>query len=75
VISKRFLLVKEVGSAAAQVYDLRASIPILFQSGTLEAVEGIRYSLGGHLEPCMAITEIVTYLATANNALVLIVSK
>jgi hypothetical protein len=45
VISEIFLLVEQVGSRTAQVYDLGTAVPVFLQPCTLETVEGVRNSL------------------------------
>lgn len=42
MISKILLLVKQIGPRTAQIDNLRTPIPVLFQPGALEAVEGVR---------------------------------
>ena len=45
MIPKILLLVKQIRPTTAQIYDLRAPIPVLLQSRTLEAVEGVADAL------------------------------
>ena len=39
------LLVEQVRPRRTQIYDLGTPVPVLFEPGALEAVEGVRYSL------------------------------
>ena len=76
MVPKILLLVEQVGSRRAQVYDLRAPVAILLEPRTLEAVESVRYALT--MMVSTGTTNIRaggTYLATADNTLVLIVTK
>lgn len=58
LISKTLFLIKQIRPRTSQVYNLRTPIPILLQTRTLEAIEGIADSL-----------------ATADNALILVISE
>lgn len=58
LIPKTLFLIKQIRPRTSQVYNLRTPIPILLQTRTLEAIEGIADSL-----------------ATAHNALILVVSE
>jgi hypothetical protein len=45
VISEILLLVEQIGSRTTQIYNLGATVPVLFESCTFEAVEGVRDAL------------------------------
>jgi len=65
MIPEILFLVKQVGSRGSQVYDLWASISVLLQSGTFEAVECVRDPLSSAYYTLVLVISKTTFIADA----------